>query len=181
MPEKLLLVNNRNEVIGYDTKDICHEGMGKLHRAFSILIFTSDGRLLLQRRSSHKLLWPKHWSNSVCSHPRKDEEIEEAAQRRLAEEIGINTPIHFLYTFQYHASYLNIGSEAEMCSVFFGIYDGAISPDSNEIEDICYANIEQVMMKIERSPESFTPWFKMEWEHILRNHMNQIKSFIKLK
>ena len=179
MTENLLLVNDRDEIIGYDTKDICHEGMGKLHRAFSILIFTSEGRLLLQRRSPRKLLWPKYWSNSVCSHPRKGEETEEAAQRRLTEEIGINTPIHFLYTFQYHATYLDIGSEAEMCSVFFGIYNGAVRPDNNEIEEICYADIDQVMKKIQRSPESFTPWFKMEWEHILGNHMSQIKSQIK--
>ena len=172
--EQLILVDTNDEVLGYDTKANCHQGMGKLHRAFSVLMFTSDGRLLIQQRSAHKQLWPRYWSNSVCSHPRKGEEVEAAARRRLMEELGIDAQLHYLYTFQYHATYQECGSELEMCSVFYGISDGISKPDIEEIEEIEYIHTDRVMAAIDQSRETFTPWFKMEWECIINNCMDRI-------
>ncbi|MEZ4599372.1 MAG: isopentenyl-diphosphate Delta-isomerase [Syntrophotaleaceae bacterium] len=176
--EQLILVDADGGVIGFDSKDSCHQGMGKLHLAFSILIFTTDGQLLLQKRSSQKMLWPLYWSNSVCSHPRKGEDIEEAASRRIKEELGICCHVHYLYTFKYHASYFDIGSESEICSVFFGIYDGPVFPEKLEVEQTKYVHFDCLADEIEKSPDSFTPWFKMEWDLILRQHMGQIKKFL---
>ncbi len=174
MKEQLLLVDANDEIIGYDSKADCHHGMGKLHRAFSVLMFASDGRLLLQKRSSQKLLWPGFWSNSVCSHPRRGEAVGQAAKRRLMEELGIDVDVEYLYKFQYQERYLDVGSEFEICSVFFCIYDGLVNPDSNEIAEIKYIPVDRVMSEIQKSPESFTPWFKMEWECILNQHMERI-------
>ena len=176
--DQLILVDADGEIKGYDTKENCHQDKGKLHLAFSILIFTTDGRLLLQKRSVQKMLWPLYWSNSVCSHPMKGEEVEEAARRRVMEELGIDCHIYYLYTFKYHESYLDVGSESEMCSVFFGIYDGTVTPDSNEIDEIKYVQMNCLMAEIEKSPDSFTPWFKMEWEFILKHYLNQIKTLL---
>ena len=88
--ELLILVNEKDEEIGYKTKSVCHFGEGILHRAFSIFIFNTKEQLLMQKRSSQKNLWPNYWSNSCCSHPRKGEKIESAASRRLAEELGLS-------------------------------------------------------------------------------------------
>ena len=118
--EMLILVDEKDNITGYKNKLECHEGEGILHRAFSIFIFNDAGELLLQKRSAQKHLWPNYWSNSCCSHPRKGEELENATQRRLAEELGISTPLKHLFTFQYYAPYKNIGSEREMCAVFIG-------------------------------------------------------------
>ena len=103
--EMLILVNDRDEVTGYADKLACHRDEGILHRAFSIFIFNDKKELLLQQRSEQKHLWPLIWSNSCCSHPRKGEELENATQRRMAEELGITTPLQHLFTFQYHARY----------------------------------------------------------------------------
>jgi isopentenyl-diphosphate delta-isomerase len=181
MMEQLVLVDEDDEVVGHETKEKCHHGMGKVHRAFSILILTTDGRMLLQKRSPLKSLWPQVWSNSVCSHPRKGEKVEEAARRRLREELGIDIPIHYLYKFKYHASYLEVGSESEMCYVFFGVYDGPITPDSNEIEAIQFVPMDRVKEAMDQSPEFFTPWFKMEWECILNRYMERIMALIDSK
>ncbi|MGH8167629.1 MAG: isopentenyl-diphosphate delta-isomerase, partial [Woeseiaceae bacterium] len=67
--EQLILVDEHDVEIGYMDKASCHDAYGKLHRAFSLFIFDRDGRLLLQRRSASKRLWPLYWSNSCCSHP----------------------------------------------------------------------------------------------------------------
>ena len=176
--DQLVLVNRDDEIVGYETKEICHSGIGKLHRAFSILIFTTDGRLLLQKRSAHKGLWPLYWSTSVCSHPRKGEKVDEAARRRLREELGIDIQVHYLYTFHYYARYFEVGSESEMCSVFFGVYDGDVTADPNEIDAIQFVPMNVMSAVIRRSPELFTPWFRMEWDRIVSDYVDRIRASI---
>jgi isopentenyl-diphosphate Delta-isomerase len=71
---------------------------GLLHRAFSVFLFNSENKLLLQQRSSDKITFPDLWTNSCCSHPLNTTlELEEseqkgarrAAQRKLQHELGI--------------------------------------------------------------------------------------------
>ena len=70
---------------------------GMLHRAFSVFLFTPDGRLILQQRSSAKITFPLIWANTCCSHPLADlpdETIMEGEcvrgwrARRLLLEVG---------------------------------------------------------------------------------------------
>ena len=49
--ELLILVDEKDNVLGYESKKECHEGQGLLHRAFSIFIFNDKNELLLQKRS----------------------------------------------------------------------------------------------------------------------------------
>ena len=86
--EPLILVDSRDRELGYLDKSACHDGEGRLHRAFSVFIFNPRGDVLLQRRSRSKRLWPSHWSNSCCSHPRKGETMEQAVHRRIRQELG---------------------------------------------------------------------------------------------
>lgn len=41
----------------------------KLHRAFSVFLFNSEGKLLLQQRAADKITFPNVWTNTCCSHP----------------------------------------------------------------------------------------------------------------
>ena len=166
----LILVDSKDNILGYEDKARCHRGNGLLHRAFSIFIFNSKGQLLLQKRSANKPLWPLYWSNSVCSHPRKGEEYLEAAQRRLKEEINIRTPLHFLFKFQYQASFENIGSENELCAVFIGKSDDPVKVDPQEIAQWRFIELEELDKEFQTQPHLFTPWFKMEWEKIKKNN-----------
>ena len=42
---------------------------GQLHRAFSVFLFNSQNKLLLQQRAASKITFPKVWTNTCCSHP----------------------------------------------------------------------------------------------------------------
>ncbi len=172
--EYLILVDAEDNVLGYETKEKCHQGKGKLHRAFSIFIFNSNKELLIQQRSSLKPLWPLYWSNSVCSHPRKGEADLEAAYRRLKEEIGLETPLQFLFKFQYQASFKGIGSENELCSVYMGKTDVAIAANPEEIARWRYIDLEELDRDIKAYPGKYTPWFKMEWQRIRKSHMKEL-------
>ena len=131
--EPLILVDESDREIGHLSKGECHDGEGVLHRAFSLFIFNSAGELLLQQRSAEKRLWPMFWSNSCCSHPRRGESMDVATRRRLEQELGMAADFHHLFTFQYQAPYLDLGSEHEICWVYVGLCDDPPRPNSTEI------------------------------------------------
>ncbi|MFX0205489.1 MAG: isopentenyl-diphosphate Delta-isomerase [Candidatus Hodarchaeota archaeon] len=168
--ELLILVNARDNIIGYENREKCHQGEGLLHRAFSIFIFKDQKQLLVQKRNAEKLLWPLYWSNSVCSHPHKGESYSDAAMRRLKDELGLETTLRLLFKFQYQASFKNIGSENEMCSVYVGKANGIVRANRNEIAEWKYIDLGKLNKDILTHPQIYTPWFQMEWERIQAHH-----------
>jgi len=60
-----------------------------LHRAVSIAVFGSDGRLLVHRRASTKDIWPSYWDIAAGGVVSAGESHDEAAERELAEELGV--------------------------------------------------------------------------------------------
>ena len=91
LPEMLLLVDKKDQIIGVEEKMKVHQE-GLLHRAFSIMIFNDQGQLLIQKRSAIKYHSAGLWANSCCGHPRLSEGNLAAAQRRLREELGFDCP-----------------------------------------------------------------------------------------
>ena len=174
--EMLIIVDENDNILDYKSKIDCHQGDGILHRAFSIFIFNDQGQLVLQKRSDQKLLWPLYWSNSCCSHPRKGESLETATHRRLEEELGFDTDLTYLYTFQYQANFRNIGSENELCAVYIGKSNDTVRVNDNEIADWRYIEPEDLTREVTDNPQNFTPWFKMEWTRLTSEYMNEIKS-----
>ncbi len=168
--EPLVLVDEEDRDIGYLDKAAAHQGHGVLHRAFSLFIFNARGELLLQRRAAGKRLWPGFWSNTCCSHPRRGETLEQAIHRRLEEELGLSTPLQFLFKFQYQAQYDAQGAEHELCSVYAGRSDGKAKVNVNEISALRYIAPDALDAEMAARPETFTPWFKIEWARIRRDH-----------
>src|SRR3989344_7156864 len=98
----VILVDQENRAIGREEIVAAHSGEGQLQRAFSVYVFRDFGReILIQKRSSQKMLWPGFWANSCCSHPRKGESRIEAGERRLIEELGFATKLKLLFKYCY--------------------------------------------------------------------------------
>jgi isopentenyl-diphosphate delta-isomerase len=172
--EKLILVDSENNIRGYKDKLECHLGDGDLHRAFSVFIFNDTKELLLQQRSSDKMLWPLIWSNSCCSHPRKGEDFEQATHRRLKEELGIDTDLKYLFRFEYQARYFDIGSEHELCSVYIGKSNQSVKVNPTEIADWKYIPIDTINDEFAKYPDMYSPWFKMEWARIQQDFVDDV-------
>lgn len=172
--EPLILVDENDNVLGYETKSACHDGEGLLHRAFSIFVFDRNGRLLLQRRAAGKRLWPGYWSNSCCSHPRRGEKDLAAAGRRVREELGIAPPLHFLFRFRYHARYRDLGAEHELCSIYAAVGDEPVSANANEISEIAWIAPEALDAALTERPDDYTPWLKLEWPRIREEHWDTV-------
>ena len=177
----LILVDESDKALGFKSKSECHEGNGTLHRAFSVFIFNPLGQLLIQKRSSNKELWDLHWSNSCCSHPKKNEQMELAVKRRLKEELGIECPVHYLYKFTYHAKYKDLGSEHELCHVYVGLFDGEIKANPEEIDDWKFIKPDDLQERIRNSKKDYTPWMKIEWEMLTASYKREIENKIGIK
>jgi len=175
--EKLILVDENDRELGELSKAACHDADGVLHRAFSAFLFNAAGELLLQQRASSKRLWPGFWSNSCCSHPRQGESMATATVRRLEEELNLSADLRFVYKFRYQASYGDLGSEHELCHVFLGRIDDNVRPNAEEITAIRFVNAETLNAELEKNPESFTPWFKLEWDALTGEHADLLGAY----
>ena len=164
--ETLILVDSDDREIGHLSKGACHDGAGRLHRAFSVFLFNAAGELLLQQRSAGKRLWPLVWSNSCCSHPRRGEDVLDAARRRVAEELGIDCEVEFLYKFEYNAAFGDAGAEHELCWVLAGQHDGDPQPNPNELAAWRWLTPAGLNAELNDDPDGFTPWLRLEWRRL---------------
>lgn len=165
--ELLLLVDENDEVIGYGEKMTVHIEE-QLHRAFSVFIIDlNEDRMLIQRRAFTKYHSGGLWSNACCSHPQKDEELKTAVIRRIKEELGINldyTDSKFLRElgkFEYYKKFDKY-AEHEIDHVFLiQIKSKEINlmPDNQEVSEIKWIEISELMKWVKERPHDFTVWF----------------------
>ncbi|QLH10381.1 isopentenyl-diphosphate delta-isomerase [Nitrosarchaeum sp. AC2] len=158
--EYVILVDENDSPIGSEEKVKCHLPNGKLHRAFTALLFDKNGRLVLTRRAKEKMLWPEDWDGTVASHPREGETYTSSAERRMPEEVGISCKMDYLMKFEYHVPYKNIGSENEICGTLIGIVDEStkFKMIKGEIDEIKWISASELLSEIKNNPKIYCPW-----------------------
>ncbi|KAG0737815.1 hypothetical protein G6F57_004999 [Rhizopus arrhizus] len=180
MEEMCIVIDENDKRIGADSKKTCHLmsniSSGLLHRAFSVFLFDSQNRLLLQQRASEKITFPDMWTNTCCSHPLNtpSELVEEdqlgvrtAAQRKLEHELGIppeQVPLEkFKYLTRIHYVAPSDGQwgEHEIDYILFMKADVTLSLNPNEIRDIKYVTPQELQEMFKDPSIPMTPWFKL--------------------
>jgi isopentenyl-diphosphate Delta-isomerase len=165
MNEHVILVNADDVPIGSREKQEAHVE-GVLHRAFSVFVFDSGGRMLLQRRAATKYHSGGLWTNTCCSHPRPGESTAAAAQRRLQEEMGFACPLSTAFSFVYRADVGGGLIEHEYDHVFLGRYDGEPAPDPVEVDGWRWVSPAAIARELESDPGSFTFWFRIAFDEL---------------
>jgi len=164
--EILVLVDDDDNEIGTDTRENCHSGAGKRHRAYTAFIF-HDGEMLLQQRSEKKLLWPRAWDVSFTSHVYPGETYQQAASRRAKQELGATVgPLTDVHSFVYFAPQ-GANAENEFCRVLVGDFDGKITPNREEIASVRWARLSEVQADLKSHADAYTPWFRLSFEGFL--------------
>jgi len=169
--DEVILVDEADRAGGRMEKIAAHVPPGVLHRAFSVFLFSPDGRWLLQQRAAGKYHFPLVWTNACCSHPAPGEGTREAAARRLREELGIDPPpLEEKFSFVYRAESAATGlCEHEFDHVFFGICDALPpSPDPEEVASVRFWEKDEIARGLAETPERFSPWFRIVFERIGR-------------
>ena len=181
MAEMCLIVDEQDNVIGSETKRTCHWGRGIRHRAFSVLIFDSQGCLLVQKRSAEKITFPGVWANSCCSHPldMKSENdgsdgVENAARRKLDQELGIPLEItetwsfHHIGKMEYSCRWDEDWIEREIDHIMVVQADTEVNHNENEISDVLWLDPLEISRMMDGkgkwNDEVVAPWFRLIWE-----------------
>ena len=183
MEENCIIVDKNDNIIGKDTKINCHLGEGKLHRAFSILLFNTENKLLIQKRASEKITFPSIWANSCCSHPLYSNNEEEgiigakkAAKRKLSQELGIDTSlielsdIEYITKMHYRSRADKKWIEHEIDYIFVIKSDVNVNPNPNEIEETKYVDQNELQSLFDAADNkslNIGPWFRLIKENFL--------------
>lgn len=170
--ENVILVNRLDEQIGIMPKMEAHE-KALLHRAFSVFIMNDKGETMIQQRAAHKYHSPLLWANTCCSHQRVGETNIEAGNRRLKEEMGIETELRELFSFIYKAPFDNGLTEHELDHVMIGYYNGEPVLDPEEVAAWKWMRPEDIKKDISAHPQNYSAWFKIIfdkfYDHITSN------------
>jgi isopentenyl-diphosphate Delta-isomerase len=164
--EEVVLVDENDREIGTAPKLRAHRD-GALHRAFSVFLFNSRDEVLLQRRADDKYHSGGLWSNTCCSHPRPGENTDDAAHRRLQEEMGLEVPLIPVFAFTYRSGFADGLWEHEYDHVYVGRTDADPEPNPEEVAGWRWASVEEVTREMERDPDRFTVWFREPFEEIV--------------
>jgi isopentenyl-diphosphate delta-isomerase len=163
MNDQVVLVDTQDNPIGIGDKLLTHI-QGRLHRALSVVIFNSNGEILLQQRAFTKYHSAGLWTNTCCSHPMPNELTLVAAQRRLMEEMGISCDLVLADKFIYKTDLDDDLTEHELDYVFFGHTDSKPKPNPDEVCNWRYISPKKLAMELKQHPKTFTSWFHIMCE-----------------
>eukprot|EP00611_Tribonema_gayanum_P017296 TRINITY_DN2989_c1_g1_i1.p2 TRINITY_DN2989_c1_g1~~TRINITY_DN2989_c1_g1_i1.p2 ORF type:complete len:293 (+),score=114.86 TRINITY_DN2989_c1_g1_i1:198-1076(+) len=190
MEELCIVVDRDDKPLAPATKvqaHLCSEGLA-LHRAFSVFLFDSSGRMLLQRRALSKHTFPGYWTNACCSHPLwNDFEMgldgdggsssaleaaargaRRAAARKLEQELGVpsgqlpESALRLMTRIHYRAeSEDGVWGEHEVDYIFLAQADVDVAPNANEVAEAAYvtrAELRALLARADAGDARFTPW-----------------------
>lgn len=156
------LVDTAGAAAGEATVEAAHRAPGMAHRAFSVLLTDGAGRVLLQRRAAVKTRFPLRWANACCGHPAPGQPVDEAANVRLGEELGIGpVPLTEIGVHRYRAEDPVTGRvEVEYDHVLLGrIGEGhPIRPNPAEVAELRWVDAAELLAGLTVEPDQYAPW-----------------------
>lgn len=168
--QTLILVDEKDKQVGYASREECHKGVGKKHRAFVTLLFDSQNRVTLQKRR-HRL-FDNLWDLTAVSHPLHrqagDESYQDASDRALAKEMGVpHVPVEQVGAFNYFSKD-GANCENEYCTILVGYYDGEYKPNKDEVYEIRQVDFSQFIGDIKKHDQKYTPWAQIAAENLIK-------------
>ncbi len=143
--ELFIVVDKDDKIIGYRTRYECHRNKNLIHRGIGVVIFNSKGKVLMQKRSRKKDLFPGYYSISTGGHVTKGESYRQAAQRELFEEIGVKTRLKLKTKFIIRGE-----RETEIDTIYSAIHNGPFRLDKSEVERIEFYSPQQIKKMMQK-------------------------------
>ncbi|MFD1769193.1 isopentenyl-diphosphate Delta-isomerase [Sphingobacterium suaedae] len=162
----VVLVDENDNAIAEMEKLAAHE-QGYLHRAFSVFIFNDKEELLLQQRANHKYHGAGLWTNTCCSHPQWEEDVDSSAKERLKYEMGLTCDLRLIYSFIYNERVENNLTEHELDYIFIGHSNQSPVLNQDEAQDYKWMNADEILMDIKVNPSHYTVWFRQAFPELL--------------
>jgi isopentenyldiphosphate isomerase len=148
------VVDKEDKVVGKATWHELH-AKGMIHRTVHILIFNSQGEILLQRRSLLLSIQPGKLTSSAAGHVMGDESYEHAAAREMEEELGINVQLKPIGSARSYTS-----QEKQNIMAFRANSDGPFITNEAETDDLLFFDLAHLEDQLKTRPEMFGDGFK---------------------
>lgn len=175
MKQEVILVDVNDKETGIMEKLEAHR-KGILHRAFSVFIFNSRGKMLIHQRAAGKYHGGGLWTNACCSHPLPGETLEDAVCRRLSQEMGMSCEVRKIFDFVYRAEVENGLTEYEFDHVYVGVTDAEPVPNKDEVQAWEWRHPEEILSDLSSEPERYTIWFAEALPRVLEAMRKNEKS-----
>ncbi len=136
-----------------------HTSPGVKHLAFAIFVQNKKNEFILHKRPNRKVGGDK-WDTPV-SHVLEGETEEEAMQRCLKEEYGIDKKVEFEHFggFSYEERYPDGTCENEFCLVSVCKYNGKIVANEKEVEELKKLPVKEAVNEWKNNFRNYTIWF----------------------
>lgn len=157
MAEKIQIVDESDTPIKVATRDEAYAN-GWYYRLVRIILEDENGRLLLQKRSEQKKLYPGLWTDAASGHVDEGDTYETAAERELEEELGVNTELEWVGKFLVeHAD--GMKDIKQFNGVFRGkiTADTPLTPQTDEVSDTRWMTVDELKQEILQYSDNFTP------------------------
>lgn len=155
--ELLPLVTDKGKIIGQAPRSAVHNGSKLLHPVVHMHVIHRNKAILLQKRSSFKLIQPGKWDTAVGGHISVGETLESALQREAFEEIGLKG-----FKAKMQKAYVwESDVEKELVYLFTTFDFGNYGIQSNEVEEARFWTKNQIEKQLGKG--IFTPNFEHEY------------------
>ena len=170
MTEYFWVVDEADRVTGKETRENCHRNR-LIHRSVYVFLINSKDELFVQKRSMSKDLYPGYYTGSATGHVDYGETYDQAAQRELQEELGINVPLEKVGKFRSFSH-----KEKEYSTLYVCRYDGEVSFNQREITRGLWMKLEQVKGEMESGEKLFASGFKAAFNKYTKSKLNRLES-----
>lgn len=160
MTERLVLVDENDQPIGVgDRKEAWANGY--YTRNIRVMLKDENGRVLSQKRSMKKDLFPGMWTFAAGGHVDEGETWEMAAARETEEEIGVSPELKFMGGFTFKRDEGN-KKVRQIIRIYEGAIDGSAQFDlgEDEVDEVAWYELNELKSMMQEIPDKFTPSFK---------------------
>ncbi|MFT2112051.1 NUDIX hydrolase [Marinomonas sp. 2405UD68-3] len=140
--EIMALVDEKNQIIGEVLRSKMRFGVD-FHRATYILVFTTSGQLIVQKRTLNKSFCPGWYGITTGGVVASGESYQLCAQRELVEELGVAADLTC------HGLFYTEGEGFKIWGKIYSFtYDesqhGPLVPQPSEVASLHYMNIKDI-------------------------------------
>lgn len=135
--------------------------VGANFRVVHIFLFNSQGELLIQRIAPG-LRHESMWGSSAAGYVHSGESYDDAAARKLRDELGIDVPLLSL-----GKTTMVDNSSTKFIGFYKAEYDGRLSPNPSQIAAVAFESLPAIATQRRHGTRSFTPTFLHLLDHYL--------------
>lgn len=162
--DQVILVDEKDNILGTTSRKEAHT-KGLRHRVSVIYLFNDNGEILVQHRDDGRL------DHSSAGHVDPGESYEEAAERELFEELGVeNIPLEE-FAKAFNGEVKPNGSIIKHQYTIYKCQTNPVKINKEEIQKVYWAKPEDVSKDMAKDPKNikYTGGFKVSIECYLKS------------